>query len=297
MVATTQQIKSNTMVRRIKVKKTGIDGPVAQTIIIIFLIITLIFALMPIFITLIMSVKSNQDIMAYSVWSFPKSGWYFSNYKKAFSVLSMPLLNTVIIDLISTVSVLFLSCYVAFLFERKKFGGKKILFFLIIAPMLVPGVVLLSPTYIVVANWLNLSENWLGLILPYIAGNQIASIFLIRTFMGQQPSSLYEAAQLDGANTFDMFFYVCLPLTFPVLMIQGIAIFAAMYNDYMWPNLLYIRKLENGVIMPYLKEIVLNYSTGEQYALYMVSGIPLVISTAISVKFFIGGDFASGMKL
>lgn len=282
---------------KIKVRKTGIDGAVAQTILIIFLVVTLALSLMPIFITMIMSVKSPQDIQAYSIWTFPKSGWYFSNYKSAFSVLSVPLLNTVIIDLISTVAVLFLSCYIAFLFERKNFGGKKVLFYLFIAPMLVPGVVLLSPTYIVVANWLNLNENWLGLIIPYIAGNQIASVFLMRTFMGQQPQSLYEAAQLDGANTFDSFAYICLPLTFPIMMIQGIAIFAAMYNDYMWPNLLFINDLKKGVLMPYLRSVVDNSTQGVQYAMYLVAGIPLIISTAISVKFFIGGDFASGMKL
>ena len=267
---------------KIKVRKTGIDGAVAQTILIIFLVVTLVLSLMPIFITMIMSVKSPQDIQAYSIWTFPKSGWYFSNYKSAFSVLSAPLLNTVIIDLISTVAVLFLSCYIAFLFERKNFGGKKVLFYLFIAPMLVPGVVLLSPTYIVVANWLNLNENWLGLII---------------TFMGQQPQSLYEAAQLDGANTFDSFVYICLPLTFPIMMIQGIAIFAAMYNDYMWPNLLFINDLKKGVLMPYLRSVVDNSTQGVQYAMYLVAGIPLIISTAISVKFFIGGDFASGMKL
>lgn len=283
--------------KKIKAKKSGVDGHVAQAILIIFLLLTLVLSLMPIFITMMMSVKGEEDIMAYSIWTFPKHGWFFSNYKKAVSVLSLPLLNTVVIDLISTVAVLFLSCYIAFLFERKNFGAKKLLFFFIIAPMLVPGVVLLSPTYIVVANWLNLSENWLGLILPYIAGNQIASIFLMRTFMGQQPQSLYEAAQLDGANTFDMFVFVCLPLTFPILMIQGISIFAAMYNDYMWPNLLFINNLDKGVIMPYLKQVVFDFRQGEQYAAYLFSGIPLVISTAISVKFFIGGDFASGMKL
>ncbi len=282
---------------KIKVKKTGVDGAVAQTILIIFLLITLVLSLMPIFITMIMSVKSPQDIQAYSIWTLPKSGWYFSNYASAFSVLSEPLVNTVIIDLISTVAVLFLSCYIAFLFERKNFGGKKVLFYLFIAPMLVPGVVLLSPTYIVVANWLNLNESWFGLIIPYIAGNQIASVFLMRTFMGQQPQSLYEAGQLDGANTFDSFVYICLPLTFPIMMIQGIAIFAAMYNDYMWPNLLFINNLKKGVLMPYLRSVVANSTQGVQYAMYLVAGIPLIISTAISVKFFIGGDFASGMKL
>lgn len=280
-----------------RVRRKGIDGPVAQTVLVIFVSLTLILALMPIFITFIMSVKAPQDITEYPIWTFPKSGWFFSNYAESFSVLSKPLLNTIIIDLISTLAVIFLSCYIAFLFERKTFAGKSLLFFIFIAPMLVPGAVLLSPTFIVTVNWLNLKENWLGLILPYIAGNQIASVFLMRTFMGQQPVALYEAGTLDGANTFDSFIYICLPLTFPIMMIQGIAIFAAMYNDYMWPQLLFMNNIEKGVLMPYLKDQVVNFTQGVQYAMYLVAGIPLIISTAISVKFFIGGDFAGGMKL
>ena len=280
-----------------KVRKKGIDGPIAQTVLVIFVTLTLILSLMPILVTFIMSVKAPQDINAYPIWTLPKSGWLFSNYIESFNVLSKPLLNTIIIDLISTVAVIFLSCYIAFLFERKDFAGKSFLFFIFIAPMLVPGAVLLSPTYLVTENWLNLKENWLGLILPYIAGNQIASVFLMRTFMSQQPAALYEAGTLDGANTFDSFVHICLPLTFPVMMIQGISIFAAMYNDYMWPQLLFMNNIDKGVLMPYLKDQVMNYTQGVQYAMYLVAGIPLIISTAISVKFFIGGDFASGMKL
>ena len=280
-----------------KVRKKGIDGPIAQTVLVIFVTLTLILSLMPILVTFIMSVKAPQDINAYPIWTLPKSGWLFSNYIESFNVLSKPLLNTIIIDLISTVAVIFLSCYIAFLFERKDFAGKSFLFFIFIAPMLVPGAVLLSPTYLVTVNWLNLKENWLGLILPYIAGNQIASVFLMRTFMSQQPAALYEAGTLDGANTFDSFVHICLPLTFPVMMIQGISIFAAMYNDYMWPQLLFMNNIDKGVLMPYLKDQVMNYTQGVQYAMYLVAGIPLIISTAISVKFFIGGDFASGMKL
>lgn len=119
----------------------------------------------------------------------------------------------------------------------------------------------------------------------------------MRTFMKQQPAALYEACQLDGANTFQLFFHICLPLTFPIMMIQGISIFAAMYNDYLWPQLLFQNDLSKGVLMPYLKSVASNAAQGVQYAMYLVAGIPLIISTIVSIKFFINGDFASGMKL
>lgn len=281
----------------VKIRARGIEGPVAQTVLAILILVILALTVLPVLITLIMSVKSTQDIMAYPIWTFPKSGWYFSNYASAFAEIWLQMINTVVIDLISTVVTLIMSCFIAFLFERYQFGGKNVLFFLIFAPMMVPGVILLSPTYIVVDGWLNLGGNWLGLILPYVAGNQIASIFLLRVFMRQQPASLYEAAQLDGANVPQIFLSICLPLSVPIMMIQGISIFAAMYNDYLWPLLLFQKNLSSGVLMPYLRSIVVNYAQGIQYAMYLVSGIPLIITTIISIKFFVSGDFASGMKL
>lgn len=278
-------------------KRKGIDGIAAQIVLVFILLLVLLITVLPLLITLVMSVKTPQDITAYPIWSLPKSGWMFSNYSKAMGTLVRPLINTVIIDLVSTVVTLFMSCFVAYLFEKRKFPGRNFLFFLFIAPMLVPSVVVLSPTYVVVAQWLQLKDNWLGLILPYIAGNQIASIFLLRTFMSQQPDSLYEAATLDGASMFRVFFHICLPLSVPIMMVQGIGIFAAMYNDYLWPQLLFQMDLSKGVIMPYLKSIVVSYTQGVQYAMYLVAGIPLIITTVISIKFFVNGDFASGMKL
>ncbi len=278
-------------------KRKGIDGIIAQAVLVLCLVLVLLLTMMPLLVTLVMSVKTPQDITQFPMWTLPKSGWMFSNYANAFDVLIKPMLNTVIIDLISTVVTLFISCFTAYLFEKKKFPGRKVLFFVFIAPMLVPSVVVLSPTYIVVAQWLHLKDNWLGLILPYIAGNQIASVFLLRTFMGQQPDSLYEAAKLDGAGTFKVFMHICLPLSVPIMMVQGINIFAAIYNDYLWPQLLFQADLTKGVLMPYLRNVVASFTQGVQYAMYLVAGIPLIITTIISIKFFVNGDFASGMKL
>lgn len=278
-------------------RKRGIDGFAAQAALTLFLLAVLLLTLMPLLLTVIMSVKAPQDITAYPMWSRPKSGWMFSNYANAFGEVIMPMINTVAIDLTSTVIVLLMSCFVAYLFEKNRFPGRNILFFIFIAPMLVPSVVVLSPTYIVVAQWLGLKGSRLGLILPYIAGNQIASVFLLRTFMSQQPDALYEAARLDGANAFLLFLEICLPLSVPIMMVQGIGIFAAIYNDYLWPLLLFQENLEGGMIMPYMRTIVASFTQGVQYAMYLVAGIPLIITTIISIKFFVSGDFASGMKL
>ena len=136
--------------RQKKPRKRGIEGVVAQTVLIVFLLILLFLTLLPVLITLIMSFKDANDITSNSVWSFPQNGWHFSNYASAFTDTYSYMINTIIITFISVVVTMLLSCYIAFLFVRKHFAGKNVLFFLIIIPMLVPAVVTLSPTYITV---------------------------------------------------------------------------------------------------------------------------------------------------
>lgn len=281
---------------KMKIRLGGIDGAIAQTVIVLLLVLTLFLCMVPVLITIIMSLKLPEDIQGNPIWTLPKTQWAFANYKAAFNVLSGPLLWTLVMDIAVSVTVMIMSCYIAFLFQWYKFKGNKVLFALFILPMLVPNVVLLSPTYIVAFN-LGITGSYWGVILPYLAGNQIASVFMLRVFMGQHPKSLYEAAQLDGANKFNLFVYVCLPLSFPIMMVQGIGIFAAIYNDYLWPQLIFQNDYSKGTIMPYLRSSLQGINQGIQYAMYLVAGIPLIISTAISIKFFVSGDFASGLKM
>lgn len=281
-----------------KMRKTGIEGPVQQTILITFLVILLVFALFPVFITFMLSVKPNVDFIEKSIWAFP-SKWQWSNYSTAFVSITGNMLNTIIIDFIATVATAFLSTFVSYIFVRKKFFGKNLLFMLIIFPMLVPSVVSLTPQYLNIVK-LNLIGSWWALLIPYVAGNQIASIFLYRTFMSQQPSDLYEAASIDGAGSFRTYFSVCLPLSVPIMMVQSVAIFAAIYNDYLWPLMIFVGNAKKSTLMPQLTELaarVRTTSKGSAYALYLLSGIPLVFTTIISLKFFINGEFAAGLKI
>ena len=264
------------------------------------------FTLLPVIITVILSLKTEQDISTGSLWSLPKV-IQWENYSSAI-VKALPNMGiTLFIDIVSVVAMTLLSAFSAYIFVRKRFPGRNFLFYLVILPMLVPGVVSLTPQYLNIVQ-MNLLGSWFAVILPYIAGNQIASIFLFRTFMSQQPADIYEAAEIDGAGDFRTFFSLALPLTFGIIMVQGVAIFSAIYNDYLWPLMIFMNNPEHGTLMPALKDLATRASEailsnglmagrGATYALYLVSGIPLVISTVIGLKFFIDGEFASGLKL
>ena len=271
-----------------------IESKFPQIILIVFMVLQLALALLPIFITVNLSFKDAVGIQATTVWSFPRT-WLFSNYAKAFDGMFGYELNSVFIVTVTTVLVIFISCYIAYLFVRKNFPLKSVLFFLIILPMLIPSVITLTPSYLVVFN-LGLKWNWPGLILYYVAGSQIANIFMLRVFLNQQPGELYEAARIDGDGDIGIFFHLCLPLSYPIMMVQAIGIFGGLYNDYLWPLLMF-NGSSNSTLMPVLQQVSDRMADGSKYAAYLISGIPLVITTVISLKFFVNGEFASGLKI
>ena len=291
---------------RHKIRKRGINGVAAQSVLIFCLVLMLLFTLLPVIITVILSLKTEQDISTGSLWSLPtKIQW--ENYSSAI-VEALPNMGiTIFIALVSVVVMTLLSAFSAYIFVRKRFPGRNLLFYLVILPMLVPGVVSLTPQYLNIVQ-MNLLGSWFAVILPYIAGNQIATIFLFRTFMSQQPADIYEAAEIDGSGDIRTYFSLCLPMTFGIIMVQGVSIFSAIYNDYLWPLMIFMNNPEHGTLMPALKDLAVKASEailsdgtmagrGATYALYLVSGIPLVITTVIGLKFFVDGEFASGLKL
>ena len=291
---------------RHKIRKRGINGAAAQSVLIFYLVLMLLFTLLPVIITVILSLKTEQDISTGSLWSLPtKIQW--ENYSSAI-VEALPNMGiTIFIALVSVVVMTLLSAFSAYIFVRKRFPGRNLLFYLVILPMLVPGVVSLTPQYLNIVQ-MNLLGSWFAVILPYIAGNQIATIFLFRTFMSQQPADIYEAAEIDGSGDIRTYFSLCLPMTFGIIMVQGVSIFSAIYNDYLWPLMIFMNNPEHGTLMPALKDLAVKASEailsdgtmagrGATYALYLVSGIPLVITTVIGLKFFVDGEFASGLKL
>ena len=291
---------------RHKIRKRGINGVAAQSVLIFYLVLMLLFTLLPVIITVILSLKTEQDISTGSLWSLPtKILW--ENYSSAI-VEALPNMGiTIFIALVSVVVMTLLSAFSAYIFVRKRFPGRNLLFYLVILPMLVPGVVSLTPQYLNIVQ-MNLLGSWFAVILPYIAGNQIATIFLFRTFMSQQPADIYEAAEIDGSGDIRTYFSLCLPMTFGIIMVQGVSIFSAIYNDYLWPLMIFMNNPEHGTLMPALKDLAVKASEailsdgtmagrGATYALYLVSGIPLVITTVIGLKFFVDGEFASGLKL
>ena len=280
----------------LKHKKHGIEGAVAQTLLYLSLAVIIALVLMPIVITFLYSLKLPYEHMM-SIWRWPSDPqWCY--YGEAFHGIWGNMFNSLIVCVVTTIGVVFFSSATAYVFSRHHFFGKEVLFSLVLALMMVPSVLTMTPSYLTVLKLGLFNTRW-ALILPGIAGGQVGAIFLFRTFFSQQPASLFESATLDGANDLVLYAKITLPLAVPVLIIQGLGTFSLMYNDFLWPTLV-VRNDAIQTLMPrlkYLAESVNMTKPGVAYAMYLLAGVPLAITSLIGLKYFINGDFASGMKL
>ena len=169
------------------------------------------------------------------VW-WPPS-WTLANFRSLAGYTDVNLgeytLNTLYISGFSVVATVVSSSLVAYGFSRIRFTGRNVLFGILIATMILPTWATLIPQY-VLFKWL----GWLGtfrpLTWPYLFGDPF-TIFLFRQFMLGIPSELTEAAKIDGANEFTIYWRIMLPLLKPALTVGAIFVFINTYNDFFGP--------------------------------------------------------------
>jgi multiple sugar transport system permease protein len=141
-------------------------------------------------------------------------------------------LNSVFVSTAVTFLTLLVDSMAAFALARLRFPGRDILFFVFISTMLIPSQVTFVPVYVEMQK-LGFLDTYNSLIWPYLAG--AFGVFLLRQFFQTVPQELEEAAIMDGARTFTIYWRIILPLTKSALTAVGILTFTAVWNDLFWP--------------------------------------------------------------
>ena len=148
----------------------------------------------------------------------------------------------------------------------------------------------------------NLLNSYWAVWLPGWSSAQASGIFLFRIFFMGQPKSLKEAARIDGASNFQLFAHIVLPMTIPIVVYRFLTGFTGSYNSYLWNTLVLqdqskmsvitLLMLKSGVVKDNAKQ-----GYGVLYAMYIISGLPLMVVSAISLKFFKGTEFSAALKM
>lgn len=223
----------------------------------------------------------------------------FDNYVFAFDYLQLNTLfvNTFLVATIATAINLFFNSLAGYAFARIEFRGREVMFRLILASLMVPGTVMLVPNMIIV-NQLGLFDSLAALIVPFVMS--VYNIFLMRqTFLGF-PRELEEAAIIDGAGTFRVFWTIAMPLARPMLVVLGITTFMWNYNSFLWP-LVVIQSPENGTVALGLGALVSASATNAELypvmlAASVVISVPLIVIFLIFQRFIVKGIAAGALK-
>jgi multiple sugar transport system permease protein len=255
--------------------------------------------IVPFYVTVAMSLKSEAELATTSSWSWPQHVT-FENYR---IVLTNPIVsfglflrNTTIITIISTVGTLFGCTVVAYAFARMKFVGRDRLFLILLATMMLPGLVTMIPSYVIFAkmHWVN---TLLPLTVPAFFGGGPFNIFLLRQFYRSIPRELDEAAVLDGASHWVVFRKIILPSSGPALATVGIFTFMGSWRDFLGP-LLYLDDPDKQTLELGLR----TYSSlnGSKWHLLMAStvlvSIPIIILFFVGQRYFVKGIVMTGLK-
>jgi multiple sugar transport system permease protein len=225
----------------------------------------------------------------------------FDNYVQVWqeAPLALWLLNTAIVTVLAAVTVTISSAMVAWGFAYFRFRGRGFLFGLVLATMMLPGAVTMIPVFLI---WNSLGQ--VGTLTPLWAGNLFGSafyIFLLRQFFLGLPRDLFEAARIDGASQWSVFWRIALPLTGPALAVVLVFEVQAVWTDLM-KALIYLRDSDTFTIPRGLKSLVDAYGFGGEWhweiivTASVITTVPLIIVFFLAQKRIIDGVASTGLK-
>ena len=263
----------------------------------VLLIVFSLFFIFPYFYMLTRSLMSLSEVNAKNFLLFP-SELHFENYKVIIDYLPA-LRNTLVVIIMNGFFIPLTGAMIAFPFARYRFKGKKVMFSLLMATVMLPGSVTTIPLYVMYSklNLLDtLASQWVGAFF----GGSAMQMFLIIQFMRGIPKELDNAAYLDGANKFIVFTRIMLPLCFNILVYTSIGVILAKWNDFTGP-LVYLRsedKYTMAVAFYYdfsqsgVKALFVNYKMAMTTFMTLV---PMILFFVFQ-KTMIGGIKVGGLK-
>jgi multiple sugar transport system permease protein len=202
-------------------------------------------------------------------------------------------LNTIIVVAIGFIGLL-LMAMAGYAFAKFDFRGRRWMFFLVLATMMIPVQVTMIPTYLIL-NGMKLTNTLVGIALPTLVSG--FSIFLFRQFMTTIPTEMLEAARLDGAGEFRTFWQIVLPMSRPILAVQVVLTFISGWNSFLWPLIIASdQKLYTLSVGLALLNQQLAVNPSLQMAAASVMVIPILIVFIVFQRYVIQGFALSGLK-
>jgi len=205
------------------------------------------------------------------------------------------LLNTAVIAILSTIATLFFSTLGGYAFAKYEFIGKKGLFAFLLATMVIPGAVMMVPAFIIIRQ-----IGWVDTIWPLVIPGAASAfwIFFFRQFISTISNEVMDAARMDGASEFRIYWNIIIPIIAPAITGMGLIMFMGSWNAYQGPRI-YLKSPENMVMTQAIMSMQGSAgftAWGEYMALSVISLIPLLIIFLIFQRRIVEGVMAGAIK-
>lgn len=221
------------------------------------------------------------------------------NFEKVLGDPTLPVgrwfLNSLLIATAFTVLTLVISSMAGYAYARMQFPGRNLLFGLLLATLVMPGIMFLIPNYITIATlgWLN---TYQGVIAPGLSN--VFAVFFMRQFFQSLPRELEEAAHVDGAGPWQTFLRVVLPLSGGALATLGVITFLTSWNDFLWPLLIVGSDRQMQTLPVGLATLQGQYTFdyGKLMAGALILSIPVLLLYVSAQRFIIQSISTTGLK-
>jgi multiple sugar transport system permease protein len=256
-----------------------------------------ILVVAPFYWSIATSFKPQAEISAYPPTWFPKNptlvNWIGLLHLRTGSFLTF-FRNSIFVSTTVTLLVLFTSSITGYVFAKLNFRGRDKIFYTVLAMMVVPFSITLIPSYALMVQFKWIDSYW-ALIVPILFNP--FGIFLMRQFMHTIPDELLDAARIDGASEFQIFFKIIIPLCKSGLAALGIFVFIGQWDSFLWP-LVILQNVDKYTIPLGLAQFrgLTGVQVGPLCAAATAAVIPVLIVYLIAQKSFIEGITLSGMK-
>lgn len=274
-----------------------------KIMVVTFLILFTVYMLLPFIWMISASFKTERDVMSVPIKWIPET-FNLDNFKRVLNLgkykdttnyhFIRAYGNSIKVSVISTICSVLSASLAGYAFAKLKFKGSKVLFIIYLAQMMVPTQLTLIPRFLFFSE-LGLNNSHLSLILPKVVS--VSSTFLVRQAYISAPTELREAAKIDGAGEFQIWWQIMTPLIKPTLAAVATVDFLASWNDYLDP-LVFLSKWEQRTLPLALNQFIGTEVT--QYNLIMaaccLTVIPVFIVFLCGQKFFMKGLTVGAVK-
>lgn len=263
----------------------------------IFIWVLILFTLFPIYVVITSSFNPTGSLATSELW--PKL-WSLDNYKVLFTLESVPYLtwvkNSMLIASVNAMISVFIGAASAFAFSRMRFKGRKFGLQALLLVQVFPSFLALAAIYVMMEHVYTIFPaiglgSLGGLLLIYLGGSMGVNAWLLKGYIDTIPMELDEAARIDGASTFQIYWLIFFPLAAPVLAVTALLSFIGTFNEFVLASL-FLQDVNSRTVAVGLQQFVgqqFGQNWGPFAAGSLLAAIPLVVIFLSMQRFIIGG--------